>query len=110
MLPIQFYQKLPEMECLAGDTLPEFLIRTSLDDVSGCTMQLIIEDQKTPGAVALSKNCSLSDEVFHVQLTSEDTAGLLGVYRLHLCMTDSGGLKYRKLAGTLIVRQTALGG
>ncbi len=54
--------------------------------------------------------CALSQGIFRVTLTSEDTKSLgEGVYTLHFRLIDSAGLSYRKLAGKLLVHQVADG-
>ena len=105
-----FYNELPPMECFAGDTLPAFEIKPEgITLANSATMVLLLEDHKTPGAVALSKNCSLVEDTilgkhFHVQLGSSDTSSLNGTYRLHFIMAQNGA-EYEKLTGTLRVRQ-----
>ncbi len=107
----RFYDRLPTMECLQGDTLETFQIYVNeFDSSENCTMQVILEDQKLLGTARLTKNCTLSDGCFQVQLTSNDTAGLHGTYNMHFRMKDADGLSYRKLAGILIVRRTVQGG
>lgn len=88
------------MECLACDTLPEFVVGVDTD-TTGCSMQLLLTDQD--GKQVACKECVQADGRFTVQLTSADTTGLSGVYQLQFCMTDIGGLCYRKLAGTLTI-------
>ena len=106
---MQFYEELPAMVCLAGDTLPVFTI--SIDTpLTGCTMVMQLEEQKIPGSVRLTKTCTLSDDSFSVQLTSMDTADLQGSHNLHFVMTDGNGLTYRKLVGTLTVHSVPKGG
>lgn len=109
-----FYEKLPEMECLEGDTLPVFDIAADTGDagLAGCSMQLILEDWNNRGTAVLQKECTMKDDGtgFTVQLTSADTAGLCGSFAMHFCLRDSGNLSYRKLAGVLIVRAAAQGG
>ena len=111
MNQVKFYQKLPEMVCLQGDTLQIFDIPViGLDSLSGCSMLCIIEDSSVDGAVVLSKSCTKEDNSFRIQLTSEETAALSGTYKIHFRMTDADGLQYRKLAGMLTVRPVAQGG
>ncbi len=107
---IRFYDRMPTMECLQGDTLDEFEISVDdFDSLDGCTMQLILEDQKLLGTAKKTKDCTLSDGCFKVQLTSADTSGLHGVYNMHFRMKDTNGLSHRKLAGILIVKRTVQG-
>ena len=111
MQPVRFYDKLPTMECLQGDTLDVFQIYVNeFGSLEGCSMKILLEDQKLLGTAKLTKDCILSDtDCFEVQLTSSDTAKLYGIYNLHFCLTDVKGLKYRKLAGMLIVKRTVQG-
>lgn len=106
---VKFYDELPAMACLAGDTLPVFTIAVD-SDVTGCTMVMQLEEQRIPGSICMTKPCALSDGVFTVQLTSTDTANLQGAYNLHFVMTDTGGLVYRKLTGVLTVNPVPKGG
>lgn len=111
MQPVRFYDKLPTMECLQGDTLEVFQIYVSgIDSLEGCSMQVLLEDQKFLGVDKVIKDCILSDSgCFEVQLTSSETAKLYGIYNLHFRMKDAEGLNYRKLAGTLIVKRAVQG-
>ena len=107
---IRFYDKIQTMECLQGDTLDEFIIHVDdFDSLDGCTMQVILEDQKLLGTAKKIKDCVLSDDCFKVQLTSEDTSILNGVYNMHFRMKDANGLSHRKLYGVLIVKRTVQG-
>ncbi len=107
---VKFYDNIPTMECLQGDTLDEFEISVDdWDSLDGCTMQVILEDQKLLGTAKKIKDCVLSDGCFKVQLTSADTSGLNGVYNMHFRMKDADGLSHRKLYGILIVRRTVQG-
>ena len=105
MNTIKFYNELPSMEDLQGDTLPDFLIDTELEDLTGFSMELILEDTKTAGSITFRKNCakivSEETELFTVQLTSEETENFCGSYRLYFWLYAGDGLKYKKLAGTL---------
>lgn len=96
------------MECLQGDTLPAFRVAVSgMEDVSDCSMLLILEQNSK---IILQKSCALdSEQQFCVQLTSDETAGLTGDYLLHFCL-HSGGLIYRKIAGTLTINKITQGG
>ncbi|MDE6729716.1 MAG: hypothetical protein K2J71_02945 [Oscillospiraceae bacterium] len=110
MQTFKFYDTMPTMECLQGDTLETFQIHIESDSPENFTMQLILEDQKLLGTARLTKNCTFSDGCFQVQLTSNNTANLHGTYYMHFCMKDTNGLNYRKLAGILIVRRSIQGG
>jgi hypothetical protein len=103
---MKFYKKLPDMECIVGDTLPEFNIfvdgETSL---SGCTMQLILADSKAPETAVICKECTAISGGFKVILTSEDTSNLTGgtVYFMHFRLIKNGQ-SYRKLFGCLTAK------
>ena len=104
-----FYDELPAMECFAGDTLPAFhIVPEGITLSNSANMVILLEDHKTPGAVALSKSCSLVEDTvygkhFCAKLSSTDTSALNGTYRLHFVLTQSGE-EYEKLTGTLHVR------
>ena len=96
---IKFYAKLPDMECLSGDTLGTFRINPLSGNFSGCRMQIIIVRHDTPGFSEICKECDLDNDGFSVQLTSEDTANLReGTHFIHFRLVDSNGLSHRKLA------------
>lgn len=109
-----FYDKIPDMECLAGDTLPSFTVAVETEDgdLTGCSMQLILASWDSKGEAVLCKECDpLPDgSGFTVTLDSADTAGLAGIFAMHFCMTDNSKRHFRKLAGVLTVRQAAQGG
>ncbi len=107
MQKIQFYQEIPDVVCLQGDTLSPFCIKPELSDLSGYSMCLILEKD---GGIVIQKSCTLEEDAFYVQLTSQDTAALNGSYRMHFRLTDASGLFYRKLTGTFKVVQIAQGG
>lgn len=105
---MKFYQSLDRMECLQGDTIQTFHVDVeNVADFPECV--LIIEDAAIPGAVVLQKSCIADETGFSVQLTSDETKEMSGLYRYHFCLTDSSGLKYRKLSGTLDIIPTAQG-
>lgn len=111
---IDFYDKLPDMRCIAGDTLPTFVVSVDADSLTGCRMQLIAAKSSDPTMAVLCKECELtaidSEECFAVTLTSEDTGSLSeGIYLLHFRMIGANGLDYRKLYGQLYVSSAAKG-
>lgn len=98
------------MEILQGDTTQIFSV--SAENAENCTTVLILESVENIGVLVFQKNCAkiAADDgtvVFSVQLTSEETKELAGVYRMHFRMTDENNLEYAKLHGTLIVKRTA---
>jgi len=116
-----FFQDFKDMECLQGDTLPVFSVQTQIPfaDRGNYSMVLILESDNLhdAGTRILQKNCTASvwtddtDETektnFSVQITSEDTKKLSGVYKMHFRLTDENTLEYAKICGTLHVRRTA---
>lgn len=106
-----FYDKLPDMECLSGDTLPDFTISVeSEDSLAGCRMQLILAKSNTPDICVVCKECSLIECGFRVQLDSNDTRKLTeGTYDIHFRLITPDGVSYRKLAGSLYVHTAAQG-
>ncbi|MCR4644528.1 MAG: hypothetical protein K5695_03845 [Oscillospiraceae bacterium] len=105
-----FYNELPAMECFSGDTLPAFhIVPEGITLADNARMTLLIEDHNAPGAVALSKSMTVSEDTvygkhFYAKLSSSDTSALCGTYRLHFILIQSGA-EYEKLTGTLHVRQ-----
>ncbi len=106
---VRFYDKMPDMECLAGDTLPSFIIEVDADNLNGCRMQLLIASYDEPEQVILSKDGSQTDNGFIFTLTSEDTKNLSGLFRMHFRFVGSDGLSRRKLSGVLRVIPVPLG-
>ena len=108
---MKFYEKLPDMECIVGDTLPEFNISVSDENLSNCRIQVILADSKNPETAVLCKECTAVTGGFKVILTSEDTANLTGgtTYFMHFRLINSDGLSYRKLHGCLIARAVPKG-
>lgn len=43
-----FFNRLPDMECLRGDTLGNFVISADTGSFDGCRMQVIIARKDTP--------------------------------------------------------------
>ena len=109
MRTMKFYQELQMMECLQGDTSPEFSVE--VENADDCTMDLILENIENIGVPVLQKRCAkvASEDViiFSVRLTSEDTKQLSGLYRMHFHMTDENNLEYAKIVGKLNVRRIA---
>ena len=107
MKTIDFFNETPLMRMLRGDTSPELAVRVELEDTTGYTMRVVLENLSVPGSVALVKQCQpFGDETglgWNVVLTSEETAALLGTYRMHFILTSPSDLEYRKLVGTLHV-------
>ena len=107
---MKYYDELPEMECLAGDTLPLFHISPKTGSFDGCRMELVIAGEKTPTTPLICKECKADSTGFNVRLTSEDTSLLAeGCYDLHFRLIGREGLSYRKLAGKLVVHKAAEG-
>lgn len=107
---MKLYDKLPDMECLSGDTLGTFRIKPKSGNFSGCRMQIIIARRDSPEFSEICKECEFEDGGFSVQLTSEDTEKLYeGMHFVHFRLVDGSGLSYRKLAGQLYVHTVAGG-
>lgn len=111
MSSISFYDRLPDMECLSGDTLPEFIIEIEGDIPAGSTLQLILARSDDPTDTVVVKEAAKTAEGYKVQLTSDDTLALYeGVYFITFRLSDDNtGLRYLKLRGSLYVRATAQG-
>ena len=107
MKTIDFFSTTSKMRGYAGDTFPVFRVVVTGMELDGCSMRIVLERKDTPGSVAFTKACShftaQEESGFIVQLDSQDTANLSGVYTMHFIMTGSDELEYRKLIGTLEV-------
>ncbi len=105
-----FYDKMPDMECLVGDTMPKFSIEIE-GNLSGCSMKVIIAKANEPTKAVISKECESVSDGFEVTLTHEDTSKLIGetAYRIHFEFTDAEGGKYKKLYGNLLMRSVPRG-
>lgn len=103
-MSIKFYDELPDMEFTAGDTLPEFSVTVSANNLNSAAMLLILSPKSNPVEAAISKSCTLSSgSTYTVQLTSEDTTGLVeGEYIMEFALTSAGNA-YKKLRGSVYV-------
>lgn len=107
---VTFYEKLPDMECCAGDTLLDFEISVEADSLEDCRMQCILSKSADLITAAICKECTAIDGGFIVTLTNKDTGRLAeGMYSIHFRLIDSNGLNYIKLRGNLYVRSAARG-
>lgn len=106
---IVFYDKMPDMECLAGDTLPTFTISVDADSLSGSSMQLIIADENNPTEAVVCKECTAVDGGFCVTLDSSDTDLPDKVYDIHFRFIGADGYSRRKLSGKIYIRAAAHG-
>lgn len=105
---MNFYEKLPDMECLSGDTLPAFHVQVD-EDVSGATMQIILARKETPDVAVVIKDCTAETGGFVVQLTDYETTNLLeGTYIIIFEMAQNNR-KLKKLEGELYVHRVAGG-
>lgn len=107
---VKFYKCMKPMECLAGDTLDRFHVKVNgAEDLTGMSMRLLVISEKDPDKIVLKKNGEAVDDGFTVQLTTEDTAALCGVYYLDFVITGADGNHYKKLRSVLTVRRSAKG-
>ena len=107
-----FFDTLASMRGYQGDTFPAFCVVTDADDLTGCSMRLVLEDISAAGSAAMVRACEAFEEEqedgtvirgFQIQLSTEDTAVLCGTYKLHFILTDTAGNEQRKLIGMLTV-------
>lgn len=98
---VRFYDKIPDMECLQGDTLPAFIISAEADELTNCRMQIILADWSSPETATLTKECTATEDGFAVILTSEDIKNLKGLFYMHFRFIGADGLSRRKLSGSL---------
>lgn len=108
MQRIKFYEELPEMEFLAGDTLDTFVIETDTEELTGADMYLILTTRQNPNEAVVRKKCTLTGEnTFEVQLTSTETNGLNeGWYFLLFCLEYASGYDFKKLQGNVYVHSS----
>ena len=107
---VKFYDEIPDMECLAGDTLASFIIGVEADELTNCSMQMLIAAYDEPEHAVISQNGIASENGFVFTLTSNDTQNLTGVYRMHFRLIGADGLSRRKLSGMLHVIPVPQGG
>ena len=105
---MNFYDKLPDMECLSGDTLPAFHVQVD-ENVSGATMQIILARKETPDVAVVIKDCTAETGGFVVQLTSDETADLAEGTHIMLFELNQNGKKLKKLVGELYAHRVAGG-
>ncbi len=107
---MKFYNEIPDMEFLSGDTLPAFHVQVEGTIPSGSTMECIVSKSTTTTTSVITKVCTAEEGGFAVQLTSEDTTSLTeGSYLIHFRLI-SGDLSFRKLAGMMYVHSVPIGG
>ena len=108
---MDYFKVAEPMRGYRGDTFSPWRILVTddylLPDLINCSMRLDLEDKYTPGKVVFTKSCEYIagsfGKGFQVQLDSEDTEQLCGMYTIHYVLTDTSGKDYRKLVGTLEV-------
>ena len=102
---VSLYNKIPDMECISGDTLPIFEVSVEAESLENCRMQCVLSKASAPENTLICKDCNKIDGGFSVILTSEDTGKLAeGTYIIYFRLTDSAGFDYIKLCGNLYVR------
>lgn len=107
---MKLYDKLPDMECLAGDTLPTFVVSVESGEIIGCRMQVILARTTDLSSEVLCKECTPESGGFSVTLTSEDTEPLAeGMYHIHFRLIGADGMSRRKLSGLFYVHSAAKG-
>lgn len=99
---------MPELECIAGDTLPSFTVSLTqngeqLSGTSEQSLKVTISGTEVPTIAVITKEAELVDGKFVVKLTSDDTSQLRGDYILIFSLHDSDDLVYRKIMGGLHV-------
>lgn len=107
MEQIDFFSTMPRMRVVQGSTTPVFSIKPTNagTDLADCSMRCLLEDQKTPGSIALTKACSFHSDpdgdYFTIRMTSTETADLSGTFTMYFILQDSSGLDFKNLIGTL---------
>ena len=103
---LKFYDTIPDMECLQGDTLPTFEITLNEDAPAG-TLYLVVTKNSDPTRIIIQKEGTAADEGFTVNLDGSDTVRLgEGTYWLDFFLISSGKC-YKKLRGRLCVKSAA---
>lgn len=106
---MKFYNEIPDMEFLSGDTLPAFHVQVEGSDAAGSTMECIVSRSSALNVAVITKTCTPESGGFMVQLTSDDTAALIeGSYQIHFRLMNNG-LSLRKLKGNIYVHSVAGG-
>lgn len=103
----KFYDEIPEMTFFIGDTLPVFYIKVKNQDITKCTMKMVISRIKPPEENVIVKDCGNDGNCFSVHLWSLDTKNLTaGTYRISFIMSNdlNPPLTYVKLSGLMHVR------
>ena len=104
---IDFFSQAPPMRGYTGSTFPEFRISVSDKDLTGCTMEVQLENRYNPGQVKFHKSCTYysesGEEGYTVQLDSADTADLSGTYTMYFVLTDANDNNFYNLVGILEV-------
>lgn len=112
---MRYYDKLPDMECLAGDASPVFNVEVETEyDLSECTMYVVLAKATDPTVSLISKECQYStseaypDGLFQAQLTSSETAALSeGMYCIYFSLHTPDDLKQKKLYGNIYIKASA---
>ncbi len=106
---LRFYDKLPDMECLTGDASPVFNIEAETSyDLNECTMYMVLTKDTDPTSAIVTKECEFFNNIFSVQLSSSDTAGLMeGSYSLYFSLHTPDELKHKKLYGHIYIKASA---
>ena len=108
----KFYDEIPEMTFFVGDTLPIFVIKVKNQDITDCTMKMVISRIKPYEEIVREEKCIKDktiegEDCFKFHLWSEITKDLMpGTYRISFVMSNGMNppLTYVKLSGLMHVR------
>lgn len=108
------FEVMRELECIAGDTLPQFTVSLTKNNEqitasSDQTLKVTLSAAESPAEVTLTKEAESIGGKFVVKLTSEDTVKLHGDYIMLFSLHGSDGLVYRKIVGRLHVHPAPKG-
>lgn len=106
---LTFYDEIPDMRMIAGDTLPVFNIAVDTSGVENCTMHCIVTKSGDTSTADICKECFATQTGFAVQLTSSDTSRLSEGIHTIIFKLSAGGCDYIKLKGKLSVSVIARG-
>lgn len=106
---MRFYEKLPDMECLTGDSSPVFNITVETSyDLEQCSMYMVLAKDTDLTSAIITKECDFYNNTFSAQLSSSDTASLSeGSYSLYFSLHTPDDLMHKKLYGRIYIRASA---
>lgn len=103
-----FYNRLPVMHMLSGDTSKTFTIEVEGEITEDAAMQLMIASQTFPDKVLHTIDCERSGNLFAVRIPNRISASMHGTYYLDFRLT-TGSMVYKRIRGLLEVAASPTG-